>query len=52
MCRKLNEQERKVKGGEEKGVMIEEDTRIAIEINTEGFASYFSFQLNSIFFIF
>lgn len=38
MCRKLKEQERKGKGGDERGVMIEDtETRRDIETDTEGY---------------
>lgn len=38
MCRKLKEQERKGKGGEERGVMIDDtETRRDIETDTEGY---------------
>lgn len=45
ICRKLKEQERKVKGGEEKEDMID-TTEIDTKINTEGFVSHMSESLS------
>lgn len=44
-CRKLKEQEKKVKGGEESGVMID-GTGIDIRTDTEGFVQLASLLLN------